>query len=177
MMATGSFPSMTRSIPFNAFPVTYEFVNRFRTGEMPVGFADYTQYTYLSVFATEIRGLWDFSEVPGLYREDGTYSNVDTCSFKGISILRGAEYHKDDVWTYIKWLTDEPTQTAYGNELEAIIGTGNRYETANKYSLRNLDDFRGKCHLQPDGKTARDAAMPRQLYRHKIYGLCIQQRL
>lgn len=120
-----------------AFPVTYEFVNRFRTGEMPVGFADYTQYTYLSVFATEIRGLWDFSEVPGLYREDGTYSNVDTCSFKGISILRGAEYHKDDVWTYIKWLTDEPTQTAYGNELEAIIGTGNRYETANKYSLRN----------------------------------------
>ena len=120
-----------------AFPVQYDFVNRFRSGEMPVGFADYTQYTYLTVFATEIRGLWDFSEVPGIKREDGTYSNVNTCSFGGISILRGAEDHKDKVWTYIKWLTDEPTQTTYGNELEAIIGTGNRYATANKDSLQH----------------------------------------
>ncbi|MBP5599999.1 MAG: extracellular solute-binding protein, partial [Lachnospiraceae bacterium] len=41
-------------------PVTFDFANRFRTGEMPLSIGDYTNYNYLSVFAPEIRGLWGF---------------------------------------------------------------------------------------------------------------------
>ncbi len=46
-------------------PISVDFANRFRTGEMPIGIADYTMYNKLSVFAPEIKGLWEFAPVPG----------------------------------------------------------------------------------------------------------------
>ena len=42
-----------------------DFPNRFRTGEMPIGIVDYTTYNMLTVMAPEIKGLWDFTMVPG----------------------------------------------------------------------------------------------------------------
>ena len=37
-------------------PLTYDFYNRFRTGEMPIGITSYTMYNQLTVAAPEIRG-------------------------------------------------------------------------------------------------------------------------
>ena len=47
-------------------------MSRFRTGEMPLGVANYATYNTLVVGAPEIRGLWDFTYIPGTEREDGT---------------------------------------------------------------------------------------------------------
>ena len=56
--------------------VTFDFSNRFRTGEMPLGLADYTAYNQLSVFAPEIKGLWGFTDIPGIEKEDGTIDHT-----------------------------------------------------------------------------------------------------
>ena len=43
----------------------YNFINRFRMGEMPLGIANYGEYNTLSVFAPELRGEWGMAPVPG----------------------------------------------------------------------------------------------------------------
>src|SRR5690606_24793465 len=45
------------------FPLAASFINRFRTGEMPIGIAGYEAYNTLSVFAPEIRGKWKMTLV------------------------------------------------------------------------------------------------------------------
>lgn len=59
---------------FNSYglPVVYDFMSRFRTGEMPLGVANYSTYNTLVVGAPEIRGLWDFTYILGTEKEDGT---------------------------------------------------------------------------------------------------------
>ena len=65
---------------FNSYglPQYYDFLSRFRTGEMPLGIQNYTAYNTLTVSAPEIRGLWDFTYILGTRKEDGTIdrSNV-----------------------------------------------------------------------------------------------------
>ena len=52
-------------------PTIFDFLSRFRTGEMPLGIQNYTTYNTLTVSAPEIRGLWDFTYVLGTEDEDG----------------------------------------------------------------------------------------------------------
>ncbi len=65
---------------FNSYglPQYFDFLSRFRTGEMPLSIQNYTQYNALTVSAPEIRGLWDFTYLPGTLKDDGTIdrSNV-----------------------------------------------------------------------------------------------------
>ena len=123
------------------FPLAFDFTNRFRTGEMPIGFSPYTSVTQLNVFATEIRGLWEFTTIPGTYEKDEEgnaiyYSNVNPATFTGTAILHGCG-NKDYVWEYLKWWTSEEMQSRFGNELESVLGIGTRYETANIESVMN----------------------------------------
>ena len=52
-------------------PLVYDFMSRFRTGEMPVGIANYTTYNTIVVGAPEIRNLWDFTYLPGSINPKG----------------------------------------------------------------------------------------------------------
>ena len=52
-------------------PLVFDFMSRFRTGEMPVGIANYTTYNTIVVGAPEIRNLWDFTYIPGTINEKG----------------------------------------------------------------------------------------------------------
>lgn len=53
-------------------PTIYDFLSRFRTGEMPVGISAYSTYNTLAVSAPEIRGLWDISYMLGTEQADGS---------------------------------------------------------------------------------------------------------
>ncbi|NCU26558.1 extracellular solute-binding protein, partial [Candidatus Nomurabacteria bacterium] len=111
-------------------PREYDFINRFRVGEVPIGIADYNTYNYLSVFAPEIHGLWEFAEVPGTRREDGTIDrslggNVTACT------IMTAARDKKIAWEFLKWWTDKDAQLEFGLELESIMGTAARYSPAN----------------------------------------------
>ena len=61
-------------------PLIYDFMSRFRTGDMPVGIANYTTYNTIVVAAPEIRNLWDFTYIPGTIDENG---NIDRSNAAG----------------------------------------------------------------------------------------------
>ena len=115
--------------------VQYDFANRFRSGEMPIGIADFvTTYNQLSVFAPEIHGQWTFVTVPGTVREDGTVDHTTNGGGTGVSILSAAA-DPDACWTFLKWWTDAEAQVNYGTDLESILGAAARYASANKEAV------------------------------------------
>jgi ABC-type glycerol-3-phosphate transport system substrate-binding protein len=118
-------------------PLTYDFANRFRLGEMPLAIVDYTAYNMLSVFAPEIKGLWGFAEVPGTVREDGTIDRSVT--FTGSScIMFKHNQNIDASWEFMKWWTSAEVQARYGREMENLLGASARYPTANLEALAML---------------------------------------
>ncbi|MDD4413762.1 MAG: extracellular solute-binding protein [Oscillospiraceae bacterium] len=115
--------------------VSYDFSNRFRTGEMPIGIIDFVStYNQLSVFAPEIKGQWTFVEVPGTSRADGTIDHTAIASGVAISIMSSANAPAD-CWKYLKWWTDTNAQVDYGTELESILGAAARYASANEEAV------------------------------------------
>ncbi len=119
------------------FPVLADFPNRFRTGEMPIGIADYTTYNMLTVLAPEIKGLWDFTLVPGTEEASGTVNHAVASHTTGVMMMENAD-NKDAAWEFMKWWTDKDTQIAYGREMEGLMGEAARYPTANVEALAEL---------------------------------------
>ncbi|GIP15855.1 ABC transporter substrate-binding protein [Paenibacillus montaniterrae] len=115
----------------------YDFANRFRTGEMPIGIADYTIYNQLTVFAPEIRGLWGFAPIPGTVQEDGTINNQVPSGGSAVMMLESAE-DKEAAWQFMKWWTSDETQAKFGREMEGLMGAAARYPTANINALDSL---------------------------------------
>ena len=122
-------------------PVAYDFANRFRSGEMPIGMQDYDTYNNLVVLAPEIRGLWEFALIPGTEQEDGTIDRSASSWGTSSMILKKddrSEEMTQKCWEFMKWWANSETQTRYGRELEAVMGTAARYKTANKVSFEEL---------------------------------------
>ena len=118
-------------------PKVFDFNNRFRTGEMPVGFADYTVFNTLEVFAPEIRGLWSFVRMPGLKRGDGTIDrSVPTGTLA--SMIFSNSKNPELAWEFMKWWVSADTQVRFGRELESVMGAAARYPTANYDAFRRL---------------------------------------
>jgi len=114
----------------------FDFVNRFRTGEMPIGVADYTTYNALQVAAPEIRGLWDFTMIPGTLK-DGVIRR-DTPSYGMAVMIMQNTKNAPASWEFIKWWTSAEIQVRFGREMEALMGAAARYPTANMEALESL---------------------------------------
>jgi ABC-type glycerol-3-phosphate transport system substrate-binding protein len=119
------------------FPLKADFPNRFRTGEMPIGIADYTTYNMLTVMAPEIRNLWDFTIVPGTQLEDGSIRHEVASATSAVMMLENAK-NREAAWMFMKWWTDKQTQIEYGREMEGLMGAAARYPTANIEALEQL---------------------------------------
>ena len=139
-VALEAFNTMCEMFTMYSFPYKYEFANRFRTGEMPIGFAAYTgTYNQLKVFATEIEGLWNFYPMPGYADEAGNINNVSVSTVTAISIISGCEEEKiNDAWEFMKWHVDDQCQIDYSNEMVAILGPSAKHATANMSALESL---------------------------------------
>ncbi len=131
------------------FPTSASFVNRFRTGEMPIGISYYELYNTLSVFAPELKGKWSFHLIPGTEKtvvKDGVTSTyVDhtaTASGTGAVIMKQPaekdEKIKKAAWTFLKWWTSADVQAQFGREMEGILGSAARHTTANVAALKQL---------------------------------------
>jgi len=120
------------------FPITFDFVSRFRTGEMPIALATYNTYSTLRYSAPEISGLWEMFVMPGTLQEDGTidYTQVDS-ALTGVIMLESA-VKKDDCWEFIKWWCSSEAQTRYALDVEASLGIAARANTANLVTMENL---------------------------------------
>ena len=120
-------------------PTVFDFVSRFRSGEMPLGVASYATYNTLMVSAPEIRGLWDFTMFPGTIREDGTLDRtVQTDGLCCMMVATKNEKTRQNAWEFMKWWVGKDAQTRFGREMESILGSSARYQTANRDALKQL---------------------------------------
>lgn len=111
-------------------PLAYDFANRFRSGEMPIAVVDYLQYNQLTVFAPEIKGLWSMLPVPGTISPDGAI-NQETVATYTASIILSNTKDKNSAFEFLKWWTSADTQLEYGANLESVVGSAARYNSAN----------------------------------------------
>jgi len=120
-------------------PIKFDFENRFRLGEMPIGDIDlYGFYNKMSVFAPEIKGLWTFTTLPGTIREDGSIDKSNMASFSGTVLLQTAD-NKMNGWKFMDWWSSDEIQTDYGRELESVLGAAGRYNSANVNAVLNMN--------------------------------------
>ena len=121
-----------------SFPVSFDAANRFRTGEIPIIISDYaTLYNTLTVYATEIEGLWEFCSLPGSKRADGTFNYDSLATITATIILHGCD-NPVAAWQFTQWQTGDEAQSTYGNKMVALIGPSAKYESANLNAINNL---------------------------------------
>ncbi len=124
-------------------PVVFDFLSRFRSGEMVMGIFDYTIFNTLMVSAPEIRGLWDIAVLPGTYRTnekgeqylDRSGHSQGACC---MMIATDDEKIKQEAWTFMKWWVSADAQVRFGREMESLLGSSARYATANIEGVEQL---------------------------------------
>ncbi|MDR2531240.1 MAG: extracellular solute-binding protein [Oscillospiraceae bacterium] len=160
--SVAAFEAYTKFFTHYKAPLHYEFANRFRSGEMPLGFADYDTFNMLQVFAPEIRGLWQFDLLPGTLKPETPCRQRECCADESCHVITAdmevccckidrstaswgqasmiLSKAKDPLkaWEFLRWWANSDTQLRFGRELEAIMGTAARYQTANQVAFRQL---------------------------------------
>ena len=124
-------------------PTIYDFVSRFRSGEMPIGISPYSTYNTLMVSAPEIRGLWDFTLIPGTeYTAADGSTYIDRSDYitgnATMMVATEDESLRQKSWEFMKWWSSTDTQVRFGREIEALLGSSARYATANKDAFVQL---------------------------------------
>lgn len=118
-------------------PQEYDFVNRFRTGEMPIGLSSYTTFNQLQISAPEINGLWEMCEIPGTVEADGSINRSQIMSSTAAVMLSSSD-NKEQTWEFLKWFTGAEAQLNFGLQIEAVLGEAGRYATANTEAIKGL---------------------------------------
>ncbi len=114
------------------------FFTRMRTGTQPIGIGNYATYLQLLTSAPELYGRWAIAPVPGTVQEDGSVNNiVGTISSTSCMILEQSD-KQQEAWQFLQWWLSEETQVSYGRQLEALLGTGSRWNTANREAFYSL---------------------------------------
>lgn len=121
-----------------SLPLAFSFVNRFRTGEMPMGIMSYTVYNQLCVAAPEIKGQWSMYPVPATVREDGTLNRSQSSNNTGCVVMKGAQ-DLEAAYEFVRWWLDSRTQTDFGRQVESVLGKSARYNTANAVTFEQLN--------------------------------------
>ena len=132
-----------------SLPYQFDFANRFRTGEMPIGISAYTTCNQLAIFASELSGLWGFVPLPGyveldengnvVYDENGNkvINNTSMASVTGCVMLRGCDNFEGS-WKFMEWYVSDDFQVDYSDEIVSIVGIASRPATANRAALQEL---------------------------------------
>ncbi|MCL2464347.1 MAG: extracellular solute-binding protein [Micrococcales bacterium] len=152
-----SFKKMTDFYQLYKFPTVYDVTgyNRFRSGMMPLVFADNVgAYNLMSVSMPELRGMWGFVPLPGTIRakqagddakgfidlgngqvvDNTSPSSVSACVMITSARNRG-EQAMEMAWKFMDWWTSDAAQSAYGNQMITVLGPSGRYNTANVSAL------------------------------------------
>lgn len=119
-------------------PVAASFLNRFRSGEMPIGIAGFDFYLQLVYAAPELTGKWKMIPMPYNVLDDGTKNDkVPLGTASSVSMLSTCE-NPEASWEFMKWYTSEETQANYGRQIESILGIQSRWTPSNLAAFRKL---------------------------------------
>lgn len=120
------------------FSLEYSFNNLFRTGEMPIGIADYNMYNTIKVTAPELEGLWKMVEIPGTVNENGEIDRSVNASGTASIIFKNTD-NPEAAWQFIKWWTGAEAQLRYATEMESVMGVSARQTPANINALKQMN--------------------------------------
>lgn len=134
--AISVFTKFTNLFVNYGFPISFDFLSRFRSGEIPIGIAGYGMFNNIQVAAPEINGLWSMTPVPGTEREDGTLDRTSLATVGAAMILADTKYPEES-WEFLKWWTAAETQISFADEIESILGKSSRYNSANKEAFES----------------------------------------
>lgn len=139
--ATKAFKQWTNYYVNYDLPLSYDFKNRFRTGEMPLGIDSYTLYNTLAVSAPEINGRWGYTLLPGTERTDNQgrkYIDHSSAITNNCSLILSDNINYELSWKFLKWWISTDTQASFGNQIECVLGPSARYNTANLEAFEQL---------------------------------------
>lgn len=118
-------------------PVSANFYNRFRAGQMPIGISSFQLYLQLTSAAPELEGKWAVTVLPATVREDGTKSRSNGVGSTSVMIFNTTEYPEES-WKYLSWYLSSETQIRYANDIVAYIGPEARWFSSNMQAFDNL---------------------------------------
>ncbi len=133
--AVNAFSKWTELFTKYGIPKSYDAVNRFRTGQMPVVISDYTFYKTVSISAPEIKNSFAMAPIPGTVDESGKLNRAQNSNIlTGVAIIRKKD--KDisdyvDAMKFVDWLTSDEIQERYSFYSEIRVGISARVQTAN----------------------------------------------
>ena len=120
------------------FPYAISFLNRFRTGEVPIGIGGMADYLSIAYGASELVGKWAIAPIPATVNEDGTLNRSTGEAVGTVSVIMQTTTEPELAWDFLKWWVSTDTQSEYGQRLESILGMSARWGTANVEAYRSL---------------------------------------
>jgi ABC-type glycerol-3-phosphate transport system substrate-binding protein len=133
-----AFEEFTELYTHYGVPEQANFFNRMRSGEMPMGIGSYGLYMQLSVAAPELTGRWGIAPVPGTKKQDGVVDRSTGILAQQSDIILKQSTKQEDSWEFLKWWSSTPVQQQFARELEAVIGTEARWNTANVEAFESI---------------------------------------
>jgi ABC-type glycerol-3-phosphate transport system substrate-binding protein len=125
-----AFKQWTEFYSSYGFALKYDFYTRFRSGEMPIGIASYGIYNMLVAAAPEIRNEWAMIPIPGTRLADGTVNRSEAASGSATMMFKSIK-NPEAGWEFLKWWSSADVQLSYATQLETLMGTAARLNTAN----------------------------------------------
>lgn len=135
--ALNAFEGWTNLYTKYSLSLTFDFFNRFRSGEMAMAIMPYNQVNYLYSAAPELDGLWDMAAIPGTVDENGDICSVETSTSTGCIALAGTK-HPQEAYEFLKWWVSAEAQGAFGTQVEQTLGVAARYATANLKAFEEI---------------------------------------
>ncbi len=119
-------------------PVSANFYNRFRSGQMPMGIGGFSLYTQLSIAAPELAGKWKLAPLPGVLLENGEVDRSNGAVTETGAVILAQSEKPEQAWDFLEWWMSTETQVEYAQEVEAIMGAEARWNTANTEAFLSL---------------------------------------
>lgn len=135
--ALDAFANWTDLYTKYSLPLTFDFFNRFRSGEMALAVMPYNQVNYLYSAAPELDGLWAMATMPGTVQDDGTVNFTETSTSTGCIGLADTLYPQE-TFEFLKWWVSADTQAQFGVQVEQTLGVAARYGTANLKAFEQI---------------------------------------
>lgn len=136
--AYDAFLQWTNFFTQYGFSLEYSFNNLFRTGEMPIGIADYNMYNTIKVTAPELEGMWEMVELPGTRLEDDKIDRSVNASGTASIIFKNTD-NPEAAWKFLAWWTGDSAQLRYATEMESVMGVSARQNPANLKAIKEMN--------------------------------------
>ena len=136
-MASESFKDYTSIYTDYGQNITFNFVNLFRSGEMPVAVMPYSSYYQLAEFAPEVMDKCGITLVPGTKDENGQVNHTTATTVTGASIFNSTKMPKE-AWEFLKWWTGDEAQVRYAKDIETILGIAGRVSVASNTARKSI---------------------------------------